>query len=58
MICTRNSGQRRGKRGLLKNQCECLTHEDNDKAILRKVSSSIKRLNTYQELVAKKHINV
>ena len=47
MICTRNSGQHRGKRGLLKNQCECLTHEDNDKAILRKVSSSIKRLNTY-----------
>ena len=58
IICTRNSGQHCGKGGWFKKQCECLTHEYNDKAILRKVSSSIKWLNTYQELVAKKHINV
>ena len=34
----------------------CLTHLDNDQKILRKVSSLIKRLNAYQELVAKKLI--
>ena len=53
-----NSGQHREEGGSFKKQCECLTHVDNDKTILRKVSSSIKRLNTYQELVAKKLINV
>ena len=35
----------------------CLTHLDNDQKILRKVSSLIKRLNAYQELVAKKLIH-
>ena len=58
MIRTRNSGQHREEGGSFKKQCGCLTHVDNDKTILRKVSSSIKRLNTYQELVAKKLINV
>ena len=58
IIRTRNSGQHREEGGSFKKQCGCLTHVDNDKTILRKVSSSIKRLNTYQELVAKKLINV
>ena len=57
-ICTRNSGQHRDEGGSFKKQCGCLTHADNKKTILCKVSSSIKRLNTYQELVAKKLINV
>ena len=39
-------------------QCGCLTHVDNAKTILRKVSSSFKRLNAYQELVANKLIHV
>ena len=57
-MCTRNSGQHGDKGGSFKKQCRCLTHVDNEKTILCKVSSSIKRLNTYKELVAKKFVNV
>ena len=57
-IHARNFGQHRDEDGLFKKQCGCLTHVDNNKTILRKVSSSIKRLNAYQELVAKKLIHV
>ena len=58
IIRTRNSGKHREEGGSFKKQCGCLTHVDNDKTILRNVSSSIKRLNTYQELAAKKLMNV
>ena len=57
-IHARNFGQHRDEGGLFKKQCGCLTHVDNNKTILRKVSSSIKRLNAYQKLVAKKLIHV
>ena len=57
-ICARNSGQHRHEGSSFKKQCQRLTHVDNNKTILRKVSSLIKQLNTYQELVAKKLINV
>ena len=58
VIRTRNSGQHRDEGGSFKKQSGCLTHVDNDKTILRKLSSSIKRLNAYHELVAKKLINL
>ena len=42
---------------MFKKQSGCLTHVNNDKTIMRKVSSSIKRLNTYHELIANILIN-
>ena len=43
----RNSGQHLDGSSSFKKQRGCLTHADNDKAILHKASSSIKRLYTY-----------
>ena len=57
-IRTKNSGQHCDNCCSFKKQRGCLTHVDNDKIILRKVLSSIKRLNTYQEFVSKKLTNV
>ena len=51
-------GQHCDKGGSFKKQCGCLKNVYNDKTILHKVSNLIKGLNTYQELVTKKLINV
>ena len=52
-IRTRSFQQTRDEEGKFKRKCGCVTHRNEEKFVIRKISSTIKQQRNYKELVKK-----